>query len=115
MEIMETMDTGRRSKLRRAKRRVEELKGFYWHLAAFLGVNLFITISKISNNLGNGETFGEAFWDFGTFAIWFFWGIGLAFHAAKVFSLNPIFGKDWEKRQIQKYIEEEKKEIEKYR
>ena len=108
MEIKETMDTGRRSKLRRAKRRVEELKGFYWHLAAYLGVNLFITISKISSNLGNGETFGEAFWDFGTFAIWFFWGIGLAFHAAKVFGNFSLFGRQWEEKKIQQYMDENK-------
>lgn len=111
---MEIEDNSKRSKLRRARRRVAELKGFYGHLVAYLGVNLFITISKILNDLGNGETFWEAFWDFGTFVIWFFWGIGLAFHAVKVFSLNPIFGKEWEKRQLEKYIQKEEKEIEKY-
>jgi len=112
MEIRENND---RSKLRRARRRVEELKGFYWHLAVYLAVNLFISISKISRNMVAGESFSEGFFDFGTFAVWFFWGIGLAFHAMKVFSVNPIFGKEWEERQIQKYIEQERKEAEKFR
>ncbi len=112
---MEIRENSERAKMRRARKRVEELKGFYWHLAAYLAVNLFISISKVSRNIVSGEGFNEAFFDFGTFAIWFFWGIGLAFHAVKVFSFNPLFGKDWEERQIQKYIEKEKKEAEKFR
>ena len=112
MEIIEDRD---KSKLRRAKKRVEELKGFYWHLASYLIVNLVITTFKIVRNLSEGETFGEAFWDFGTFAIWFFWGIGLFFHGAKVFGTIPILGKEWEERQIRKFIEKEKREADKYR
>lgn len=112
---MEVRENENRRKMRRARKRVEELKGFYWHFASYLFVNIFISTFKIIRNLGDGETFGEAFWDFGTFAIWFFWGIGLAFHAVKVFSLNPIFGRDWEERQIQKFIEKEKRDAEKFR
>lgn len=103
------------SKMDRAKKRVGELKGFYIHLTVFILVNTFISTMKIVRNLGDGETFGEAFWDFGTFAVWIFWGIGVFFHGAKVFSFNPFFGKDWEKRQIQKYMEKDKKEAERYR
>lgn len=111
---MEVKNQTDRAKLRRAKKRVEELKGFYWHLAAYLVVNLFISLSKISRNVVAGENFFDGFFDFGTFAMWLFWGIGLAFHAAKVFSLNPIFGKDWEERQIQKFIEKERREMERF-
>ncbi|MGI9552378.1 MAG: 2TM domain-containing protein [Aurantibacter sp.] len=112
---MEVNDNSKRSKMRRARKRIEELKGFYWHLASYLAVNLVISIFKITRNLGDGETFSEAFFDFGTFAIWFFWGIGLFFHGVKVFGTIPIFGKGWEERQIQKYIEQERKEAEKYK
>lgn len=109
------MENKYRNKLNRAKKRVEELKGFYIHLTVYIAVNMFITITKIVKNLQDGETINEAFWDFGTFATWFFWGIGLVFHAARVFSFNPFFSKDWEERQIQKYMEEDGKEIEKYK
>lgn len=109
------MENKYRNKLNRAKKRVEELKGFYIHLTVYIAVNIFITIAKIVKNLQDGETINEAFWDFGTFATWFFWGIGLVFHAAKVLSFNPFFSKDWEERQIQKYMEEDGKEIEKYK
>ncbi|MBD1261100.1 2TM domain-containing protein [Maribacter polysiphoniae] len=112
MEIMDKKDNG---KLDRVKKRVEELKGFYIHFAVYIMVNTFISIMKVVRNLGDGEGFSEAFWDFGTFAVWLFWGIGLFFHGVKVFSYNPFFGKDWEKRQIQKYMDKDIKESKKYR
>lgn len=112
---MEVRNNNNRDKLDRAKKRVEELKGFYIHLAVYILVNTFISTMKIIRNIGEGESFNEAFWDFGTFAVWFFWGIGLFFHGLKVFSYNPFFGKDWEKRQIQKYMDKDKNETEKYR
>ncbi len=92
----------------RAKKKIEKLKGFYWHLAFYLGVNLFISISKIVSDLSEGKTFIEAFWDFGTFAVWFFWGIGIFFHAMGVFGQNIFFGKDWEERKIDEFMEEDK-------
>ncbi|MCF6349344.1 MAG: 2TM domain-containing protein [Flavobacteriaceae bacterium] len=91
----------------RAKKKVEKLKGFYWHLAFYLGVNLFISVSKIVNNLSDGETFMEAFGDFGTFAVWIFWGIGIFFHAMGVFGQNIFFGKDWEERKIKELMDED--------
>ncbi|MFH6604312.1 2TM domain-containing protein [Maribacter algicola] len=112
---MEIEENSERAKLRRARKKVEELKGFYWHMAIYLTVNLFISISKISRNMFSGESFGEGFLEFETFAVWVFWGVGLAFHAVKVFSLNPIFGKKWEERQIKKYMEQDSKEVEKFR
>ena len=109
------METNNLDKRERAKQRVGELKGFYIHLVVYIVVNSFITISKIVGNIYNGETFSEAFWDFGTFAVWIFWGIGLAFHAMKVFAYNPFFGKEWEERHIKKYMEKDEKESRKYR
>ena len=101
-------------KLQRAKERLQELKGFYWHLAAYIGVNSLISISTIVKRVNNGASLLETL-DFGTFAVWFFWGIGLFFHGIKVFSYNPIFSKEWEEHQIQKYIEKDKQEAEKYK
>lgn len=103
-----------RNKLKRAKIKLENLKGFYWHLAAYIGVNSFITISKIVNDLVDGETFFNAFFDFGAFAVWLFWGIGIFFHALKVYSYSPFLSKEWEKRQIQNYIEKDKLEAAKF-
>jgi hypothetical protein len=101
-------------KRERAKKQIDELKGFYIHLTSYLLVNGFISTAKIIRDMQEGETFMQAFWDFGTMAVWLFWGIGLLFHAMKVFSFNPFFGKEWEERQIRKYMEKEKEESKKY-
>ncbi len=111
---MEVMNDNR-DKKKRAKKRVEELKGFYIHFTIYILVNTFISTMKIVRNLGEGESFSQAFFDFGTFAVWFFWGIGVFFHGLKVFSYNPFFGKDWEQKQIQKFMDKDKNEAEKYR
>lgn len=108
------METTTTDKKKRAKRRVAELKGFYMHLLVYTMINACICIFIISVSIAEGKSFSESFWNFGTFATPIFWGIGLFFHAMKVFSFNPFFDKDWEERQIQKYMEKDKRDIEKY-
>ena len=104
------METNSAEKLKRAKKRVEELKGFYIHLTVYVIINSFILVNiLISNHYNSGE-----FWRWENFVTLFFWGIGLAFHAAKVFGFNPLFSKDWEERQIQKFMERERREAEKF-
>lgn len=111
---MELDDSNRTEKMIRARKRVDELKGFYIHLTVFILVNIFITTMVVVARMNGGDSFGEALFSFGSFSTAIFWGIGLAFHAAKVFGYNPFFSKDWEKRQIQKYMDKDKKEAEKY-
>ena len=111
---MEIMDYEKKKKMLRAKKQLDELKGFYIHLAVYLVVNLMITTVNIIGNMNHGNSFSEAFWEFDVFSVWLFWGIGLLFHSFKVFSYNPFFNKDWEDRQIRKYMEKEKRDSEKY-
>jgi len=37
-----------------------------------------------------------------------FWGIGLLFHAAKVFQYKFSFIKNWEEKQLKKFMREDK-------
>ncbi|MGB0891403.1 MAG: 2TM domain-containing protein [Flavobacteriaceae bacterium] len=90
----------------RAKKRVEDLKGFYTHLAVYVAVNLFISITRIVQESKDGFTIAETLSDFGTFAIWIFWGIGVLFHGLKTFGFNFLMGKDWEERKIKEYLKE---------
>ncbi|HET8737786.1 MAG TPA: 2TM domain-containing protein [Pricia sp.] len=108
------METNRTDKRIRAKKKVEELKGFYIHLLIYVLVNLIIIVASVTARLNNGEGFVEALFNFGTFVTAIFWGIGLAFHASKTFGYNPFFGKDWEDRQIKKYMEEDRRDAEKF-
>ena len=102
-------------KKERAKKKVEELKGFYIHLMVYVFVNIMISVVVATSLLYSGESFFEVLTNFGVFSTWLFWGIGVFFHALKVFSYSPFFNKEWEERQIQKYIEEDKQQSEKYR
>ncbi len=104
---MDTKDQERRERYLRAQKKVENIRGFYVHLLVYICVNLFISIKKIMRNLDNGETFEEAFFDFGTYFVWLAWGIGLAFHAFNVFVKNGVFGSHWEERKIREYMEDD--------
>lgn len=93
-------------KYSRAKKRVDEIRGFYIHTSVYTIINLFISINIYLNT--------DNFWFWGHFVTPFFWGIGLLFHGAKVFGFNPLFSKKWEERQIQKYIEQDRKNLERF-
>ena len=90
-----------------AYRRVKRLKRFYSHLKIFLIVNIIIIVSSLTrDNFNEGMDFsGLTEWH--TYSTAFFWGIGLLAHALSVFGTDWFFGSDWEKRKIQKYMEKD--------
>ena len=83
----------------KAKKRVEELKGFYSHLVVYIVIITFLAVVNFLTAPG--------FWWF--LFVAFFWGIGLVAHALSVFSRRGLFSKDWEDRKIREYMEEEEK------
>ncbi len=85
----------------RAKKRIKELKGFYWHFASYVVINIFLIALIAIGNDGN-------IWNFGTFATAFFWGIGLIFHFLHVFGPTFFFGRNWEERKIKEYMDKDK-------
>lgn len=91
----------------RAKKRLDKIVGFYWHLAVYVIVNL-VLIFLIGFNTDN-------FWSFGTFSTAFFWGIGLAFHFLGVFGPNFLFGKNWEERKIKEIMDKDQQEMKRYK
>lgn len=93
----------------RAKKKLDEIVGFYWHLAIYIIVNLFLIII-IGSNLDKGESF----WSIGTFATALFWGIGLAFHFFGVFGPRIFFSKAWEERKIKEYMNKDNEEIRRF-
>ncbi len=100
------MENFREDKLERAKKRVQELKGFYIHATVYTVINIFILVNiYVRTDYDN-----EGFWKFGHFLTPFFWGIGLLFHGLKVFDANPFFGKNWEERKIKKYMNEDRED-----
>lgn len=91
-------------KYQKAKKQVEEIKGFYSHLAVYIlvmGLLVFINLKYTPEHL------------------WFIysmagWGLGVLGHASKVFNWLPFMGKSWEERKIQQFMEEEKKNDSKF-
>lgn len=97
--------------LKRARRRVEVLKGFYSHLWVFLIVNLvlFVVRGRVLEFFTNTstETNFLDWMDWNILAVPFFWGIGLLYHAAKVFQYKFKFVKNWEEKQLRKFMRED--------
>lgn len=88
----------------KAKKRVEEIKGFYGNLTAYIVFNLFFLILNL---LTSPEE------------LWFYWpllgwGIGVIFHGMKVFNYMPFLGRDWEQEKIREYMEKEKQNRERF-
>lgn len=84
----------------RAKERVAELKKFYRHFTSYL----LVIIGLAALN----------YWTDGWRNLWFLWvafgwGIGVLSHAVGTFNLNPFFGKNWEKRKIQEFMDKQNK------
>lgn len=102
-----------------AKKKVTQIKGFYNHLAVYIIVNiaLFLLQDKMTFILLSKRVFGSPefletnTWDvFGTPVVW---GIIVIIHAINVFGNGFFFGRKWEERQIQKYMEHDKQVEEK--
>lgn len=80
-----------------AKKRVEEIKGFYGNLVSYIVVNIGLMVVNLLTS---------------PHYLWFFWpmlgwGIGVLFHGLKVFNFIPFFGKDWEQQKIKEFMEKE--------
>ena len=105
------MEYSENAKMRRARKRVEDLKGFYRHLLVYLIVNvaLFIVRGNVLDffqNKNPDKNFLE--WvDWNILIVPIFWSIGLMYHAIKVFQYKVPFVRNWEERQIEKYLKEE--------
>jgi len=91
-----------------AKKRVEKIKGFYIHLIVYILVNIFISGIIIFGLMKSGYSFEDAFSHFAVYSTLVFWGIGMFFHWLGVFGPTVFFGKNWEKKQLEKYMNDTK-------
>ncbi len=87
--------TARDERFEAAKKRAEELQGFYVHLIVYVLVNAgLFTI----NALSRGD--GGAWWFYWPLAGW---GIGLLIHAATTYL--GVFSEDWRERKAHQILE----------
>jgi hypothetical protein len=81
-----------------ARKRVEEKKGFYTHLATYIVVNAMLIIIWALT----GQGYPWFVWPLAG------WGIGIIFHFLGVFAFHK--GTAWESREIEKEAERLRKE-----
>ncbi len=106
------MEEGRESievmRYARAKKRVEKIKGFYVHFSVYVVVNLFLSgIIIYGLTYDEGDSYSDAFSNFGVYSTWIFWGIGVFFHWLGVFGFNSVLGKNWEARKLKEIMDRE--------
>ncbi|WP_317167336.1 histidine kinase [Winogradskyella costae] len=85
----------------RARKRVEEMKEFYYSLISYCLVIPFLIFIWFRYTPHTIQWF------------WFpmlGWGMGLAFHAYKVYVNDGVLGNGWEKRKIEKFMREEEEQ-----
>lgn len=81
----------------RAKKKVENLKGFYSNLLAYVLVIPFLIFINLKTSPNH---------------LWFWWpmlgwGVGIVFHAFGVFGHNIVLGKDWEEKKIKEMMDKD--------
>jgi hypothetical protein len=85
------------AKYERARRRVEEIKGFYSHLMVYALVNLGLFVLDLITSPG----IQWFYWPL------FGWGIGILAHAGSVFGPGRFWGPEWEERKIKQLMDKE--------
>ena len=83
----------------RARKRVEDVVGFWVHALIFAVVNVGIWIIDAAQ----GDGIEWAYWT--TIP----WGIGLAIHAVVLIAELRIFGDSWRERKIREYMDRERR------
>ncbi len=108
---------------KKAKKRIEEEKGFYSHLATYVAINIALfffnshIVDYIGADLNDPGTQKWFYWN--TILTPILWGIGLLIHGLWVFKEKTflkkyfnksVFSKDWEERKIKEFMDQDKKQ-----
>lgn len=82
---------------KKAKERVDCIKGFYGNLIAYLIVIPVLIWLNYRTTEFPWVIFPAAGW-----------GLGLIINGLHAFGLNPLFGKDWEERKIREIMDKDR-------
>ncbi|OUS01994.1 histidine kinase [Flavobacteriales bacterium 33_180_T64] len=81
----------------RARKHVQEVKEFYYSLISYVVVIPFLIFINYKTS-----------WSFQWFWFPMFgWGMGVIFHAYKVYVNDGVLGRNWERKKIEKFMHEE--------
>ncbi|HET8838232.1 MAG TPA: 2TM domain-containing protein [Flavobacteriaceae bacterium] len=99
-EIKTTMENKEYLKLKRAKEKVEKIKGFYGNITSYI---IIIPFLAFVNYFTSGFEFPWVLFPMVG------WGIGILFHYMDTFGHSIFLGKNWEERKMREFLEEEGK------
>ena len=97
-----------------AYKKVKRIKGFYSHLKIYIVVNILIIISNLNRDFVGFRFHEDGLLNWHTYSTAFYWGIALLIHAFTVFGPDIFFNGDWEQRKIQKYMDKEASNTDKW-
>ncbi|MEQ5791909.1 2TM domain-containing protein [Muricauda sp. NFXS6] len=109
------MMTNKQTAREAAKKRVQELKGYYSHITIFVIVNVILYLLKtgmLTSLLPEAFPKESYYYDWINSNI-LIWTLILIVHTLIVFRDKFTFVKKWEQRQIQKYMDEDNGETHK--
>ncbi|KQW97359.1 2TM domain-containing protein [Flavobacterium sp. Root420] len=90
-----------------AYKKVKRIKGFYSHLKVYIMVNIIIIVSSLNRIYIGDHLEIRGFQNWEIYSTAFYWGIAVVIHAFTVFGPDIFFNGDWEQRKIQKYMDKE--------
>jgi hypothetical protein len=106
------MKTKKMSKYERAQLKVNSIRVFYNHATVFVIVNIILyllrdkfTFVLLNQDALGGHDFLQLI-DWNIFGTTIIWGIVLTVHGINTLGNFSLFRKEWEKRQIRKYMDE---------
>jgi hypothetical protein len=89
--------------LERAQKRIKQKKRLFSHVVLFLIGSLFLLLAN--KILKYGEAYDWSIW------VIIFWTFLLSLHTFNVFVTHKFMGKDWERQQRERLVEQQKKRI----
>lgn len=98
IDFMEPTTNDEQLKYQKAQKKVEDIKGFYGNLGAYILVIIFLVVVNLMTSPEH---------------LWFIypalgWGIGILFHGLSVFNYMPFLGSNWEEKKIREILDRDR-------
>jgi dihydrofolate reductase len=105
-----TIDQEQLELIENAQKRIKQKKRLYIHFVIFLIGAVFMILANTVLGIGKSIKFAGIDWFVYAIIAWLFLFI---YHFVNVFITNKFMGKDWEKQQLDKLVDQQQKRIEK--
>lgn len=105
-----TIDKDQLELIENAQKRIRQKKRLYIHFVVFLIGAVFLILANTIIGIGENFTIAGINWFVYAILIWLFLFV---YHFINVFITNKFMGKDWEKQQLDKLVNQQQKRIEK--